>query len=149
MTQQLQDQIRNSADAYGQRVALRLDEGLDGMPYDLSERLRAARTRALAHRKVVAQPRLVMAASASGNGVLSMGGGDDKGSIWRALASVLPLLALVAALFAMNASLDDDRANEVAEVDAALLTDDLPPAAYADPGFLQFLKRAEAAEPAQ
>ncbi len=30
--------------------------------------------------------------------------------------------------------------NEVAEVDAALLTDDLPPSAYADPGFLQYLK---------
>ena len=28
----------------------------------------------------------------------------------------------------------------MAEVDAALLTDDLPPAAYADPGFVQFLK---------
>jgi hypothetical protein len=25
-------------------------------------------------------------------------------------------------------------------VDAALLTDDLPPSAYADPGFAQFLK---------
>jgi len=35
---------------------------------------------------------------------------------------------------------DDDRANELAEVDSALLTDDLPPSAYADPGFLQFLK---------
>ena len=30
--------------------------------------------------------------------------------------------------------------HELAEVDAALLTDALPPAAYADPGFLQFLK---------
>jgi hypothetical protein len=28
----------------------------------------------------------------------------------------------------------------VAEFDQALLTDDLPPAAYADPGFVQFLK---------
>jgi hypothetical protein len=34
----------------------------------------------------------------------------------------------------------DNRANELAEVDSALLIDDLPPAAYADPGFLQFLK---------
>jgi hypothetical protein len=34
----------------------------------------------------------------------------------------------------------DRRASELAEVDAALLTDDLPPSAYADPGFVQFLK---------
>jgi hypothetical protein len=34
----------------------------------------------------------------------------------------------------------EDRANELAEVDTALLTDDLPPSAYADPGFVQFLR---------
>ena len=40
----------------------------------------------------------------------------------------------------------DNRANELAaEVDAALLTDDLPPAAYTDPGFAQFLKTKGAA----
>jgi hypothetical protein len=32
------------------------------------------------------------------------------------------------------------RTQELAEVDAALLTDDLPPAAFADSGFVQFLK---------
>ena len=36
--------------------------------------------------------------------------------------------------------LDEYRANEIAEVDAALLTDDLPPTAYTDPGFVHFLK---------
>jgi hypothetical protein len=35
------------------------------------------------------------------------------------------------------------RARELAEVDLALLTDDLPPAAFADPGFLQFLQTEE------
>ena len=30
------------------------------------------------------------------------------------------------------------------KVDAALLTDDLPPSAYADPGFVQFLKTSAA-----
>jgi hypothetical protein len=56
------------------------------------------------------------------------------------LASLLPLIALVAGLAIIQNIMDDDRANELAEVDAALLTDDLPPSAYADPGFLQFLK---------
>jgi hypothetical protein len=42
--------------------------------------------------------------------------------------------------------MDDDRANELAEIDSALLIDDLPPAAYADPGFLQFLKNPIAIE---
>ena len=67
-------------------------------------------------------------------------GGSDEVSLWNRIASVLPLLALVAGLVVIQQVQTDSRANELAEVDAALLTDDLPPAAYADPGFVQFLK---------
>ena len=49
-------------------------------------------------------------------------------------------IALVAGLATIKTFVDDDRANQLAEVDAALLADYLPPSAYADPGFLQFLK---------
>ena len=35
---------------------------------------------------------------------------------------------------------DDFRAQEIAEVDVQLLTDDLPPDAFTDPGFAQFLR---------
>ena len=58
------------------------------------------------------------------------------------MASVLPLVALVAGLVLINGIQNEDRANEVAEVDTALLTDDLPPAAYTDSGFIQYLKSA-------
>ena len=58
---------------------------------------------------------------------------------WGRLASALPLVMLAAGLVAINVIQNDNRAAEVAEVDAALLTDDLPPAAYADPGFMQYL----------
>jgi hypothetical protein len=34
----------------------------------------------------------------------------------------------------------ESRINDIAEVDAALLTDDVPPDAYADSGFMAFLK---------
>ena len=54
--------------------------------------------------------------------------------------SAVPLLALVVGLVVINTAQDERSANDVAEVDSALLTDDLPPAAYADPGFVQFLK---------
>jgi hypothetical protein len=57
------------------------------------------------------------------------------------VASVLPLVALVAGLVAISVWQEEDRTAEVADVDAALLTDELPPAAYTDPGFAQFLKR--------
>ena len=35
---------------------------------------------------------------------------------------------------------DDFWADEVASVDAELLTDELPPSAYTDPGFAQYLR---------
>jgi hypothetical protein len=46
----------------------------------------------------------------------------------------------VAGLIVITTLQEDNRTDELAEVDAALLTDDLPPAAYTDPGFAQFLK---------
>jgi hypothetical protein len=49
-------------------------------------------------------------------------------------------LALIAGLISINLIQNDNRANDLAEVDAALLTDDLPTAAFTDPGFAQFLK---------
>jgi hypothetical protein len=75
----------------------------------------------------------------SNGGTAALGGGW-----WTRIGSVIPLIALVAGLIVITTLQEDNRANELAEVDAALLTDDLPPAAYTDPGFAQFLK-AEAA----
>jgi hypothetical protein len=66
--------------------------------------------------------------------------GGEHLNWWDRVAAAAPLLALVLGLVAINVVQNDTRANEIAEIDAALLTDDLPPAAYTDPGFTQFLK---------
>jgi len=126
-------------DQFGRRIAARLDAGLTELPHDITERLRAARVQALAQRKVAA-PRLVQSVSVSTSGQASLSGGDDRMTFWQRVASVLPLVALAAGLVAIHVVQSERRARELAEVDAALLTDDLPPAAYADPGFVQFLK---------
>lgn len=124
-------------DAFGRRVAARLSAGTAELPHDVTERLRAARVQALARRKVAG---LQGAVSVSGNQALLTYGGEDGISLWGRIASALPLIALAAGLIAVHSIQNERRASEVAEVDAALLTDDLPPAAYADPGFVQFLK---------
>ena len=133
------------AGRFARRVAARLDEGAEALPHDISERLRAARMQALEKRKkpVLARqtataPVLVRAgrSAALGGG----GWGGEGGSWWRSLVSAVPVLALVAGLVAINFVQDEFSATELAEVDAALLTDTLPPSAYADPGFVQFLK---------
>jgi hypothetical protein len=70
--------------------------------------------------------------------VLQLGGGE--GGWWDRVAAFLPLLALVIGLVSIAVMQDEMRAREVAEVDTELLTDVLPPAAYTDPGFAQFLR---------
>jgi hypothetical protein len=132
-------QLTPAQDRFGRRVATRLSTGTHDLPYDVSERLRAARMQAVAKRKRVMGLRTAATVSASGGaGVMSA---DEHVSIWGLVASILPLLALVAGLILIHTIQNERRATEVAEVDAALLTDDLPPAAYADPGFIQFLKQ--------
>ncbi len=122
-------------DRQGLRLAAYLSQA--EVPHDISERLRVARHRALAHRK----PARASAAVRVGAGQAALAWqGDDQVSWWERIGSVIPLLALVGGLLLINSIQNDSRARELAEVDVALLTDDLPVAAFADPGFLQFLK---------
>jgi hypothetical protein len=70
--------------------------------------------------------------------------GDDERMGWLGrLSSGLALLVLVVGMLGISEAQNELRARELAEVDLALLTDDLPPAAFADPGFLQFLQTDE------
>ena len=140
MTNHSHNRTFSAQDQFGMRVTARLDTASHELSHDISERLRAARTRAVAAR-MLPQVRLRTSADvAVQNGVGLLHFGDEGLNIWSRLASLFPLLALVAGLALIQNMMDDDRANELAEVDSALLTDDLPPSAYADPGFLQFLK---------
>ncbi|MDB5881522.1 MAG: hypothetical protein JWP43_1400 [Ramlibacter sp.] len=132
-------QSEQMQDRFGRLLAARLSVGTAELGYDIAERLRAARVQAVAKRKPAALRRTAAAVTNSG-GAATLNFGDEGQSLWNRIASVLPLVALVAGLFVIQIAQDERRAHEVAEVDAALLTDDLPPAAYADPGFLQFLK---------
>jgi hypothetical protein len=125
-------------DQFGRRVAARLDAATLELPHDIAERLRAARTQAIAQRKTAAlQSARSVQVSANGEATL---GGDERTGWWHRLASALPLIVLLAGLVTIHVVQNEQRARDLAEVDAALLTDDLPPAAYADPGFVQFLK---------
>ena len=123
------------------RVASRLSEQAESLPHDLSERLRVAREQALARARQLrlAQP-VVAAAQLSQGGSLALG---QPPSGWLRLASVLPLMVLVLGLVLIQHLHDQAEIHAAAEVDAALLADDLPPEAYGDPGFVLFLKQPE------
>ena len=126
-------------DRQGLKLASFLHLAADELPHDVSERLRVARVQALAKRKIL-KTRTAHGLVKNGTSVALTWGQDDGLGWWGRIGSVVPLIALVVGLVLVNAAQDDSRARELAEVDAALLIDDLPPAAFADPGFLQFLK---------
>ena len=121
------------------RVAARLTERSQGLEADVGERLRFAREKALE------RARASRTASASQSvGVVSAAGtlllGRSGSGWWMKLASVLPAVALIAGLLLIQQWQTDDQISAAAEIDAALLADDLPPVAYGDAGFAEFLK---------
>ena len=128
-------------DRFGYKIAARLNETASALPHDITERLRTARLQALAMRKKETRVQTASSTSMLGGAAILGGGSNNDGlNFWTRVASILPLLALAAGLIAINVLQNDSRASELAEVDVALLTDDLPPAAHTDAGFAQFLK---------
>ena len=138
MTNKPFNQLEQQADRFGRQVAAVLTAGTAELPYGVTERLRAARVQAVAQGKQASQ--LVASPIFASGGGATFGFRDNGVSLWNRLASALPLIVLAAGLILIHGVQNEWRASEVAEVDAALLTDDLPPAAYADSGFIQFLK---------
>ena len=133
-----------SQDDLARAIALRLGEAAQQLPHDVSERLKAARMMALEKRRQ-AHVRLASAVVNSGGGSAALQMGGELRGVWRMLGAWLPLFALVAGLVTIDFVQDDFRAQEIADVDVELLTDDLPPDAFTDPGFAQYLRlnRAE------
>ncbi len=128
----------SAQDRYGRQLAACLDASAQQLPHDISERLRVARQQALGKYREV---QIRETASVSlGGGVAALGGGEDERGLWPRLVSLIPLLALIAGLVTIQMAGTEQIAEELAELDAAILTDDLPPDAYSDPGFAQFLK---------
>lgn len=132
-------QSADETDRLGHYFSGQLTLVTSDLPHDISQRLRVARQLALAQRKPAALLRRVPNNQDNQNGSLTASG-DEGLNLWNILASSLPLLALVAGLLAIHWIQEDHIALEIAATDSALLTDELPPHAYADAGFAQFLK---------
>lgn len=131
-----------SLDALQSRFALRVTAGLSercaDLGPDITERLRFAREQALARARAVHTAEAMVMVSAGRGGAATLGlAGSGR---WLKLASVLPVFALAAGLFLIQRLQDNAQISTAAEVDAALLADDLPPRAYSDAGFVEFLR---------
>ena len=130
--------ITADMDLWGQTLAAQLNMSAQDVGHDIGERLRVARQTALKSRPM---PKRLMRHSIAvqANGTLSAP--PDEGlNFWRILVSALPLVALVLGLTLIHSLQQDMADSDLASLDSALLLDELPPNAYTDPGFLQFLK---------
>lgn len=125
----------NPEKIFAHRVTAALDQSAERLPWRVAQRLERARQVALA--------RMPAELAAQTAGVLATAGGPvlrtGPGWPWRALAAVVPPLAVAAGLYGIVVWTDTRDAEETAEVDAAVLTDELPISAYADQGFGVYL----------
>jgi hypothetical protein len=116
-------------DELARRVVHNLNYGLDRLDHHTLERLAAARREALG--KAVSRKPVWGLAWTTGRS-----SGDESGyRFWVPLAALALLLSAIA-LWQTPSSHD----HEEAEIDAALLADDLPVQAYTDIGFGAWLK---------
>jgi len=130
--------------AYSVRRAL--DEQITRLPASTVERLSAARKLAIARKKpesalhvVAAQHRLAGAGSGrTGNPF------NDSVSWLVRVGIIIPLLVLIVGAFGIYKYEEARRIDELADLDAAVLSDELPLNAYLDHGFDTYLnKRGE------
>lgn len=143
-----------AVDAIGKRVAARLNHGLDEVHPDISARLRFAREQALSARRAapastgpltqgVRLPQGTLATTGgSGAGPSKGGQGPGRGGAALVVFALALVLSFGAALVQVSQAARQADDDEIIEVDTRLLLDELPPHAYMDPGFVQYLRTA-------
>jgi hypothetical protein len=116
---------------YAYRVRQALNHGLKDIPPSASRRLEAARHLALAKQKQ-ANPLVALA----GNGAHALGSGSPP----RYLRQILSVVALLLGMWLSFYWHSVQYVTELQDVDSALLADDLPPEAFLDNDFFEWLK---------
>lgn len=135
---------------FARQVRRALDENVASISPATVDRLALARRAALARKKPepVTAPVFVPAFAGAGAGAAGLAGmppvelPQRRRSPLRRFALAWPLAALVVSLVAIAYWEDQQRTAELADIDAAMLSDDLPLNAYLDHGFNAYLSRA-------
>ncbi|SBP89253.1 DUF3619 family protein [Thiomonas delicata] len=126
---------------FGYQVAARLSEGSEQLPMDITERLKGIRHMAVdRHRE--RRTALAHVVIPGRGGAATMGGDAGEASSWRLrLGLLLAIPTLLCGLYALQHYQQERFVGKIADIDTALLLDNLPPQAYVDPGFTSFLRQ--------
>jgi hypothetical protein len=124
----------NEQDELARRIVKLLDESADNIGSEQRERLRAARSMALAQHRVARQPAWTAA----------LAGNVSQVTEYRVFGVryLIPMAALVLGLMGVVYMHSNGTSSDIADIDAGLLTDELPINAYLDKGFDSWLKRS-------
>jgi hypothetical protein len=129
---------------FAYKVRHALNEQLDHLPSATTDKLAAARRAALKRKKADAPLRVARQWLA-----LNAGGAFSSFGWANRVAVALPLLAMVIGLAGIYQHEQQQRIAEIAELDAAVLSDELPLNAYLDHGFDAYLLQQQQQQPQQ
>ncbi|HEY4071718.1 MAG TPA: DUF3619 family protein [Herbaspirillum sp.] len=140
-------ETRDTQFAYKVRHAL--DRNLDKLPESTTQRLAAARALAISRKKPSAPltqiqyaPRL--GGSGAGGGTMPFPSSDRKWFAWLGrLGVALPILLGIVLFVGMYQTEERNRIDELADIDSAILADELPISAYLDHGFKAYLAKQD------
>lgn len=123
---------------FAYKIRNALNEQLDSLPASTTDRLVSARNKALASKRADKSVALAVPFRALAGGF----GGSMQHSSWLGRAGLaIPLIALVVGLTGIYNFEKQQRLSETADIDAAVLSDELPLSAYLDQGFSAYLAR--------
>lgn len=126
------------------KIRRALDESAAGLPAPTLDRLAGGRRLALARKKpeTVAAPAFVPVLAPAGAPLEAPRRETRRLSPLGRVLRVWPVVALVGGIAVIAYWENLQRAAELADIDAAMLSDDLPLNAYLDHGFNAYLSRA-------
>ncbi len=121
-------------------ICRHLDAGADQVSLRVQTRLAAARQQALA--ALADLPPVTAEEPLPRRAARARAGNSGSKFWWQIGAAAAPAALVLASLLVGDAMHQEQNAQELAEVDSALLTDDVPLMAYADHGFGVYLKNS-------
>ncbi|MYM41896.1 DUF3619 family protein [Duganella qianjiadongensis] len=126
---------------FAYKVRHALNQRLEDLPPTTTDRLAQARQMALARKKPDGAARRT--APVVRSELAGVQGGNWSFSWFNRMGVALPLLVLVAGLIGIYQYEQQEHIAEIAELDAAVLSDELPLSAYLDHGFNAYLNQSE------
>lgn len=123
---------------FAYKVRRAMTESTENIPQTTLDRLASARALALSKQK----EEVPVAVLAFGGILAGNNGTSISQKSWvKKLALALPILALIIGLYGIYEHEQQQQINDLAEIDAAVLVDELPPDAYVDNGFNAYLNK--------